>query len=87
VTGDERLGQIVRDRYAALPAGEMNNLLRLAGQQFFPTDADARRFLDTQRRQQGMLQVLLDFCVNDKSTCRRCRFPELAALWTESGGS
>ena len=87
VTGDERLGKIARDRYAALPAGEMNNLLRLAGQQFFPTDADARQFLDTQRRQQGMLQVLLDFCVNDKSTCRQCRFPELAALWTESAGN
>lgn len=80
-TGDTRLLEKTRHRYAALPPSEMNNLLRLAGQQFFATDTEAHRYLNTERRQQGMMQVLLDFCVNDKSVCRLCRFPEIVAHW------
>ena len=84
INADTRLLEQVRQRYAALPAGEHNSLLRLAGQQFFPTDAEARRRLNTERRQQGILQVLLDFCVNDKSLCRDCRFPQMIETWHET---
>jgi hypothetical protein len=78
---DERLAAKALDQYSALPAGELNGLLKLAGQQFFETATETRRYLKTERRQQGILQMLLDFCVNDKSICRLCRFPELAAAW------
>ena len=79
--GDDRLAAKVRARYAALPAREVNGLLRLAAQQFFADNTDTRRYLVTERRQQGMMQLFLDFCVNDKSGYRLCRFPELAAAW------
>lgn len=81
---DPHLLKQARERYAALPKGEMNSLLRLAAQQFFATDAEARRHLDTERRQQGMMQILLDFCVNDKSLCRHCQFPKLVEHWRDS---
>jgi hypothetical protein len=81
VNADARLLETVRRHYASLPAGETNSLLRLAGQQFFATEAESRRHLNTERRQQGILQVLLDFCVNDKSLCRDCRFPEMVGGW------
>ncbi|MBM3858977.1 MAG: DUF2851 family protein [Verrucomicrobia bacterium] len=81
INSDPRLLEQVRARYTALPAGEPNTLLRLAGQQFFASDKEARTHLDTERRQQGMMQILLDFCVNDKSLCRNCRFPEMVACW------
>ncbi len=81
---DSSLLKKARDRYAHLPPGEMNNLLRLAGQQFFSTDTEARQFLNTERRQQGIMQVLLDFCVNDKSGCRACRFPDLVQAWSRA---
>jgi hypothetical protein len=68
-----------------LPAGETNTLLRLAGQQFFATDAEARRHLNTERRQQGIMQILLDFCVNDKSLCRDCKLPEMVESWHSAG--
>ena len=84
VNADARLLDQVRRRYAALPHGEMNSLLRLAGQQFFATDAEAHRHLNTERRQQGILQILLDFCVNDKSLCRDCRFPEMVESWSQA---
>jgi len=81
VNANARLLEQIRRRYAALPRGEMNSLLRLAGQQFFATDGEARRYLDTERRQQGIMQILLDFCVNDKSLCRDCRLPEMVESW------
>jgi hypothetical protein len=81
INADPRLLEQVRSRYTALPAGETNTLLRLAGQQFFATDAEARRHLNTERRQQGIMQILLDFCVNDKSLCRDCKLPEMVESW------
>jgi len=78
---DSRLLEQVRCRYAGLPRGEVNSLLRLAAQQFFSTEAEARRFLNSERRQQGILQILLDFCVNDKSLCCECRFPQMVEYW------
>jgi hypothetical protein len=32
-------------------------------------------------QQQGLLQIFEDFCLNDRSDCRACRFPGLIANW------
>ena len=32
-------------------------------------------------RQQGLLQIFEDFCLNDRSDCRACRFPGLIGKW------
>jgi hypothetical protein len=37
--------------------------------------------MKTSRQQQGLMQIFLDFCLNDKSACRQCQFPELAKRW------
>jgi hypothetical protein len=79
--GDHNLEVKARSRYAALRAMEANSLLRLASGQFFATPAGARRFLRTERRQQGLMQVFQDFCLNDKSVCQRCHFPEFVNRW------
>ena len=46
-----------------------------------------RRYVQTTRQQQGLLQILQDFCFNDKSVCRECRFAELARRWPTATGS
>ena len=79
--GDHNLEAKAHSRYAALRGMEANSLLRLAGGQFFATPAIARRFLRTERRQQGLMQVFQDFCLNDKSVCQRCHFPEFVDRW------
>ena len=37
--------------------------------------------INTARRQQGLTQIFQDFCLNDKSACQQCQFPELAKRW------
>jgi hypothetical protein len=32
-------------------------------------------------QQQGLLQIFEDFCLNDRTDCRACRFPGLIANW------
>ena len=34
-------------------------------------------FLTTARAEQGLIQVFQDFCLNDKSACEHCGFPDL----------
>jgi hypothetical protein len=80
--GDYNLEAKARSRYAALRAMEANSLLRLASGQFFAAPAVARKFLKTERRQHGLMQVFQDFCLSDKSICQRCHFPELVNRWS-----
>jgi hypothetical protein len=28
-----------------------------------------------------LMQIFQDFCLNDKSACRQCQFPELVRHW------
>ena len=72
---------LVKAQYDALrPAGD-NSLARLATHQLFGTTRVMRRYVQSTRHQQGLLQILQDFCFNDKSVCRQCRFAELARNW------
>lgn len=73
-TGDESAST----RYAALGAAAGNSVARLAGRQLF---GNARNVAKTTRQQQGLLQIFQDFCLNDKSGCTQCQFPELARRW------
>ena len=68
-------------RYDALPRAPSNSILRLAGQQLFETGSAAGKFIRTTRQQQGLMQIFQDFCLNDKSACRQCQFPELVKRW------
>lgn len=79
--GDERLHAKATGQYAALRAAAGNSVARLAGQQLFGQTSAARGFVKTTRQQQGLLQIFQDFCLNDKSACHQCQFPELARRW------
>ncbi len=79
--GDDGLRTTVHVRYTALAPAPANSVLRLAGQQLFDTPSRSLKFIDTSRRQQGLLQLFHDFCLNDKSACQQCQFPELVKRW------
>jgi hypothetical protein len=78
---DDRLRAKAKARYDSLRAAPSNSILRLAGQQLFESPAIASRQIKTTRQQQGLMQIFQDFCLNDKSACRHCQFPELVKRW------
>jgi hypothetical protein len=81
--GDEKLAQAAMTRYADLPAAPSNSVVRLANIQLFEKSAVARRYVRTARQQQGLMQIFQDFCLNDKSACQQCQFPELVKRWAK----
>ena len=74
-TGDDRLRAKAKTRYDALRAAPSNGILRLASQQLFGAGSAAGKLVKSARRQQGLMQVFQDFCLNDKSEIGRasCR--------------
>jgi hypothetical protein len=65
----------VEQRYFAWPIGEDNAVLRLTRQRLF--GGAAPRLPRTAALQQGLLQVVRDFCDHVDALCNQCRFPEL----------
>jgi hypothetical protein len=79
--GNPTLAEAAKAQYARLPAAPSNSVIRLAGGQLFEESSAARRFIKTTRQQQGLMQIFHDFCVNDKSACHQCQFPDLVRQW------
>jgi hypothetical protein len=78
--------QIAEQRYFAWPRAEDNAVLRLARQRLLG-GAHARA-LRTASLQQGLLQIVRDFCEHSNALCENCRFPELVrSLRTEQSTS
>lgn len=73
--GSEKIERAIEHRFHAWPAAEDNSVLRLARQRLL-SDASARS-LRTAAHQQGLLQIVRDFCDHSNSICDQCRFPEL----------
>jgi hypothetical protein len=69
------LQQTAEHRYFSWPASEDNATLRLARQRLL-AGANARA-LWTAARQQGLLQIVRDFCEHSNALCENCQFPEL----------
>ena len=72
---NETLRQVAEQRYLAWPSAEDNAVLRLARQRLLG-DASKRNF-KTAAAQQGLLQIVRDFCNQSNAVCADCRFPEL----------
>jgi hypothetical protein len=66
-------------RYFAWPLAEDNAVLRLARDRLLGGRKDAR--LTTAATQQGLLQVVRDFCDHSNALCADCKFPELVKNW------
>jgi len=73
-------GEVER-RYHAWPAAEDNSVLRLARQRLLGRGVGGRTGLTTAATQQGLLQIVRDFCEHTLATCEGCRFPELVRQW------
>jgi hypothetical protein len=66
-----RLGQ----RYFAWPSAEDNSLLRLARQRLL--GGASRKLLRGAAAQQGLIQIVRDFCERSNALCDNCQFPKL----------
>lgn len=79
---NEPLRARAESRYLAWPAGEDNAVLKLARQRMLG-ETTARAF-PTAAAQQGLLQIVRDFCDHADALCGECRFPELVRQWGSS---
>jgi hypothetical protein len=73
--GNEGLRRRAEGRYLAWPCGQDNAVLRLAWQRF--GGRDAPRSPRTAAQQQGLLQIVRDFCDETNALCEGCGFPAL----------
>jgi Protein of unknown function (DUF2851) len=73
--GNKKIQAEVERRYFAWPAAEDNSLLKLARQRLLATSRPG--VLRTAAAQQGLIQIVRDFCEHSNAICEHCRFPEL----------
>lgn len=78
---NEAVREEIERRYFAWPAGEDNALLRLARQRLLGTNS--QKLFRYAALQQGLLQILRDFCDHSDSLCSSCQFPELVRSWNQ----
>ena len=64
-------------RYFDWPAAEDNSVLKLARQRLLGTSS--RRALRSAAEQQGLMQIVRDFCEHSNAICENCRLPAMAA--------
>ncbi|MFN0067617.1 MAG: DUF2851 family protein [Limisphaerales bacterium] len=77
--GDDMLRGRVEKLFLGWPAAEDNAVLRLARARLLGGGTRLRG--GGAAEQQGLLQVVHDFCAGTDALCSRCRFPALAAAW------
>ncbi len=77
--GNESLQRVAEHRYLAWPLAEDNSLLRLARHRLL--GGAKPRTLRGAAAQQGLLQILRDFCEHSNAICENCPFPELVRDW------
>jgi hypothetical protein len=76
---NEKFQNEMMRRFFAWPAAEDNSVLKLARQRLLGT-ANAR-VLKNASVQQGLMQIVRDFCQHSNAVCDDCRFPELVCGW------
>jgi len=77
--GNEELQAEISRRFFRWPAAADNSVLKLARQRLLGT---ARaRILKSAAQQQGLMQIVRDFCEHSNALCADCRFPDLVRGW------
>jgi hypothetical protein len=71
----------IEKRFNTWPAAEDNSVLRLARQRLL---GSPRHALRNAAEQQGLIQIVRDFCDHSNAVCESCRFPELVKDWGNS---
>jgi uncharacterized protein DUF2851 len=79
---NEKLRLEIENRFNAWPPAEDNAVLRLARQRLL--GGAPRRALRTAAEQQGLLQLVRDFCDHSNAACEGCQFPDLVHHWNMS---
>jgi hypothetical protein len=69
----------IENRFNTWPASGDNAVLRLARQRLL--GGASRHTLRTAAQQQGLIQIVRDFCDHSNAVCENCRFPELVRNW------
>jgi len=77
---NERLQQVIEHRYFTWPRAEDNAVLKLARQRLLGGPPGCA--LPNAAAQQGLMQIVRDFCERTNAVCESCRFPELLGNWT-----
>lgn len=75
--GNEKVQAAIQRCYESWPAAQDNAVLRLARQRLFIRGKLPR--CQAACEQQGLLQIVRDFCDHSNALCNGCRFPELVA--------
>jgi len=76
---NEKIRSEIERRFFAWPAAEDNSVLKLARQRLL--GASNARIFKTAAAQQGLMQIVRDFCEHSNAVCDDCRFPELVHGW------
>jgi hypothetical protein len=71
--------QRIEQRYFCWPAAEDNSLLRLARQRLL----GGATLLQSAAAQQGLIQIVRDFCDRSNALCDNCQFPGLVKEWRQ----
>jgi hypothetical protein len=77
--GNEAVRASLAARYFAWPAAEDNAVLRLARQRLL--GGAPARVLRGAAAQQGLLQIVRDFCDHSNAVCDACGFPNVVREW------
>ena len=72
--------RIIEYRYFAWPSAGGNSVLRLARQRLLGDSGG--RVLRNAAAQQGLMQIVRDFCGHSNAVCEHCRFPKLVCDWS-----
>jgi Protein of unknown function (DUF2851) len=90
---NEKFRREVERRFFAWPAAADNSVLKLARQRLLgegrrvgvtnsgTAGRRPSRLLKTAAAQQGLMQIVRDFCEHSNAVCDDCRFPELVRGW------
>ena len=81
---NEGLRRALEQRYLGWPAGQDNSVLRQARRRMLG-GTPVRVFPDA-AAQQGMTQIVYDYCNRSNSMCEGCRFPEMVREFSICGG-
>lgn len=77
---DRKLARAAEALWCQWPPAEDNAVLRLARSRLF---GNARKpDIKTAANQQGLLQIVRDFCDHSNAVCENCRFPDIITQWS-----
>jgi len=81
--GNEKFQREIERRFFAWPVAADNSVLKLARQRLLGTSN--ARVLTGAAAQQGLMQIVRDFCEHSNAVCADCRFPDLVQAWKAPG--